>query len=181
MEYVNRELGRLAAEERYQRLREFAYRDTMEEFRDIEVGGIRLSDVVAADLWKYADFSGARKQRSTWHWSAEFPAYQRLPQRFDIAIWRGNTLGALCYGQPSKAKGRLRLNLIESTPIRPTPLGMRAFPVIGYAAATYAELIGASELWVLDPDPNLEGAYMADGFGGRTYYHGKRVGQRRVL
>ncbi|MBB3063283.1 hypothetical protein [Microbulbifer rhizosphaerae] len=73
------------------------------------------------------------------------------------------------------------MNLIESIPVRPTPLGMSALPILSYAAAVFADIIGADELWVLDPDPYLEKLYMNEGFSSRTIYHGKRVGQRRIL
>jgi L-rhamnose isomerase len=73
------------------------------------------------------------------------------------------------------------MNLIESIPVRPAPLGMRALPIISYAASVFSDIIGADELWLLDPDPSLESFYMKEGFSSRTIYHGKRVGQRRIL
>jgi hypothetical protein len=158
----------------------FSFKAAVDRFPEITASSINFNDACTADRWKSNLSADARKARSTWHWVQEYKAYQRIPNRFEIAVKRG-VLGGLCYGQPSASANRLRLNLIESTPIRPTPLGMRAFPIIAFAAATYADIIGATELWILDPDPNLEGLYMGQGFSGRTYYHGKRVGQLRVL
>jgi len=181
MAFPNSHSGREIAESRYQVIRDAVYRVTAGPYPDLNIGPISRVDVFHADQWKSLDANGARKSRSSWSWANEFTAYQRIPLRFEVSIKSGQMLGALCYGQPSRAGSRLRLNLIESTPVRPTPLGGRAFPVIAFAAASYAEAIGATELWILDPDPSIEGLYMREGFGGRTYYAGKRVGQRRVL
>jgi len=73
------------------------------------------------------------------------------------------------------------MNLIEAIPLRPTPLGNRALPVLSFAAAAFAYYIGASEVWVLDPDPRIEALYQREGFGAREPYHGSRIGQRRIL
>jgi hypothetical protein len=173
--------GLITAEAKYRAIREVVYKLTAGPYPELVVGPISRIDVFTADQWKEFASESARKKRSSWSWANEFTAYQRIPDRFEVSVKSGQMLGALCYGQPSRAGSRLRLNLIESTPVRPTPLGMRAFPVIALTAASYAEAIGATELWILDPDPNIEGLYMQEGFGGRTYYHGKRVGQRRIL
>lgn len=171
----------IRTEEKYRFFRETTYESVMEEFPGIVAKGITIRDAFTADTWKDLDSQSARPSRGGWDWAREYPYYQKRPNRFEITLWRGGVLGALSYGQTSKHGTRVRMNLIESTPVRPTPLGMRALPILSYAAAVFADIIGADELWVLDPDPVLEGLYMQEGFGSRTFYHGKRVGQRRVL
>ncbi|MBB3059721.1 hypothetical protein [Microbulbifer rhizosphaerae] len=171
----------LRTEERYRALREITYEAVMEEYPEITAKDISIRDAFTADSWKHIDGDTARTRRGSWDWAREYPYYKKKPNRFEISLWRGGVLGALSYGQTSKSGTRVRMNLIESIPLRPTPLGMRALPVLSYAAAAFAHLVGADELWVLDPDPSLEGLYMQEGFGSRTYYHGKRVGQRIVL
>lgn len=171
----------IGAENKYEVFREVTYETVMEQFPEITARGITLRDAFTADSWKTIDRGSSRRVRAEWNWAQEFPYYQNRPNRFEISLSRGGVLGALCYGQTSKYGTRVRMNLIESTPTRPTPLGMRALPILSYAAAVFADIVGADELWVLDPDPGLEELYISEGFSSRTIYHGKRVGQRRVL
>lgn len=167
------------AEDKFHLLRSMTYDAARQVFNDITIGGITVRQCQEADRWKLHELG--RPQRASWEWCKEYDFYQRRPNRFEISLSKGGVLGALCYGQLSKQGSRLRMNLIESTPIRPTPLGQRALPVLSYAAAVFADICGADELWVLDPDPNLEGLYKSEGFGTREIYHGRRVGQRRIL
>lgn len=55
------------------------------------------------------------------------------------------------------------------------------FPLLSSVASTFANIVGANELWLLDPDPGLESVYKQHDFGGIEIYHGRRVGQRRIL
>lgn len=171
----------IRAEDKYKLIREVTYEAVMESFPDILAKEIDLKTTLTADLWKTIDETSARKNRATWDWAREYPYYQKRPNRFEISLWKGGVLCALCYGQTSKFGSKVRMNLIESTPVRPNPMGMRALPVLSFSAAVFADIVGADELWVLDPDPRLEGVYMKEGFSSRAIYHGKRVGQRRVL
>lgn len=171
----------ITAEQRYRVIRQMVYETTEERFAGISAKEISLTDTILADRWKYLPDQAAREYTSGWDWNKVFPAYRNQPNRFDISLWRGNTLGALCYGKTSKAGTRVRLDLIESTPERPTPLGRAALPVLSFAASTFARLVGASEVWILEPLPELEGLYMKSGFGPRVSYGSKRVGQRRLL
>lgn len=169
------------AEDKYRALREVAYEITMQEFPDIEARGISYHDALAADRWKNIPGTNARVERAAWEWAKEYPCYMNKPKRFEITLWRAGILGAICLGQLSSQGTKLRMNLIESTPVRPTPLGRRALPVLSFAAAAFADIVGANEVWVLDPLPNLESVYGRVGFGNREIYHGHRVGQRRIL
>ncbi|WP_156804575.1 hypothetical protein [Gallaecimonas xiamenensis] len=169
------------AESKFKKLREIAYEITMEDFPEVQVSGVSYLDALEADRWKESSREQGRPQRSSWQWSKEYPHYLTRPNRFEITVRRGGILGGICLGQLSKHGQNLRLNLIESTPLRPTPLGLRALPIISYTAAVFADIVGAKELWVIDPLPALEGLYCSEGFGSREYYHGKRVGQRRIL
>src|SRR5690554_5508801 len=126
-------LDHIQAEERYKILREVAYEEAMEEFPDISIGGISYRDVVMADGWKLHGGKDARIERGSWNWTKEYSYYQNRPNRFEVSLRKGG-LGALCYGQLSKHGTRVRLNLIEATPIRPSPLGMRALPILSVVA-----------------------------------------------
>ena len=176
-----RRLDHLKAEERYRNFREIAYEIAMEEFPDVEIRGITFNDaVVIADNWKKYQGENSREERGDWEWVKEYPFYQNRPNRFEVSLSKG-AFAALCYGQLSKHGTRVRLKPIESTPVRPSPLGIRALPVLSVVAATFANIVGASELWVLDPHPGVQSLYREQGFGGVEIYHGRRVGQRRVL
>jgi len=169
------------AEEKYNLYREIVYEEVEKQFPSVTAKGIQLNDCTTADGWKKLALASGRINRGTWDWKKEYPYYQNRPNRFEITLWGGGILSALCYGQTSKHGSKVRMNLIESIPIKPSPLGRRALPVLAFAAATFAEIIGATELWVLDPDPNIEYLYRSEGFGEREIYHCRRVGQRRLL
>lgn len=171
----------LAEEEKYSAIREITYSETMKEFPDIQVKGLSFVDALEADRWKEITSYKNRIERSSWAWAKEFPHYQRRPNRFEVTLSRGGILCALCYGQLSKKGSTMRMNLIESTPVRPTPMGMKALPVLSFAAAIFSDITGADELWVLDPASSLESVYNREGFGNREIYHGSRFGQRRIL
>ncbi len=168
-------------EEKYNLYREIVFEEVEKQFPGVIAKGIVFKDCVTADSWKKLPVKSGRVNRGTWDWKKEFPYYQNRPNRFEISLWRSGVLCALCYGQTSKHGSKVRMNLIESIPIKPTPLGRRALPVLGFAAATFAEIIGATELWVIDPDPEIEYLYKDEGFGDREVYHGRRIGQRRLL
>lgn len=171
----------IQAEEKYKVFREVSYESVMEEFPGIKVKGITFDDALTADKWKLVNGNNQRPSRSSWEWAKEYPFYKNRPNRFEVSLWKNGILCALSYGQLSRHGTKLRMNLIESTPIRPSPLGMQALPILSASAATFANIVGASELWVLDPDPKIESLYKTQGFGGIEIYHGRRVGQRRIL
>ncbi|MCE2027308.1 hypothetical protein [Sessilibacter corallicola] len=171
----------IRVEEKFKSIRNITYDEVMSEFPGTVVKGIDLRTAHLADSWSSIRIPSARLNRSSWEWVKEYPYYQNRPNRFEISLWRDNILCALCYGQTSVSGTRVRMNLIESTPIRPSPLRSRALPIIAFSAAVFADIVGADELWVLDPDPKLEGLYIKEGFSSRATYHGKRVGQRRIL
>ena len=120
-------------------------------------------------------------KRSSWSWAKEYPYYQRRPNRFEVTLKKGGILGAICFGQLSKHGNNVRMNLIESTPIRPSVLGRKALPILSHVSAVFAQAVEAKEIWVVDPDVNLEELYKQEGFGSRELFHRTRVGQRRIL
>jgi hypothetical protein len=180
MVHDRKRLDHLQAEQKYQLFREGAYEVARQEFPDIVVRGITFQDAATADSWKMLDAASARLARGTWDWTKEYSCYQKRPNRFEVSLSRGG-LAALCYGQLSKHGTRVRLNLIEATPARPFPLDTQTLPVISIVAAAFADIVGAHELWVIDPAPGIESLYRQQGFGAIEHYHGRRVGQRRIL
>lgn len=170
------------AQNLYGQFRDAVYDQVAERFPGIVAKSISLADARRADMWKEVDQPNQRFFRAQWEWSRTFEVYQRRPNRFEISLWRAGILGGLCYGKTSRAGSRVRLDLIESSPIRPSPLGGPFLPILAYAATSYAEIVGASEIWVMDPLTELEGVYGRVGFSGRMRYgQGSRIGQRRIL
>lgn len=170
-----------SAESKYQLYRQAVYEAVMVAFPGIVADSIRFKDCLEADTWKTVCSEHARPERASWSWRRECFHYRNHPNRFEIALRAAGKLGALCYGQTSRHHTRVRMDLVEASPERPSPLGRRALPLVAFAAGSFAELVGADEVWLVDPDPRLERLYIKDGFSARERYHGKLAGQRRVL
>lgn len=169
----------LQTESRYRQFRDIIYRRTMQAYPGVIARGISLRDCVTADKWvDLPHDENHRPHRATWDWTPFFSKYQNIPNRFEISLWAGSTLCALSYGQTSRAGTKVRLNLLGSIPVKPNPLGQRSLPIIVSAAVIFSELVGADEIWVIDPNPDLESYYKETGFGERETYHQNRVGQK---
>ncbi|MBI3900233.1 MAG: hypothetical protein HY308_18365 [Gammaproteobacteria bacterium] len=167
-------------EDRYLQIRELVYETIKKKF-SVTAAGITFHDCMTADRWKTMTGSNLREKRAPWYWAEQFTLYQNQPNRFEIALSQSGQLGALCYGRTSRAGRHTRLDLIESSPIKPSVLGMRAVPIIVQAGVTFAELVGASEIWILDPDADLVDLYSQEQFSSPQVYHPGRLGQRRIL
>ncbi|MBI3896771.1 MAG: hypothetical protein HY308_00575 [Gammaproteobacteria bacterium] len=167
-------------EDRYLRVRELVYERIMKKW-SVTAAGISFHDCVTADKWKALTGPNVRETRASWWWAEQFSVYQNQPNRFEITLSNCGQLGALCYGRTSRAGRNTRLDLIEAIPLKPSPLNTRAVPIIVQAGVMFADLVGASEIWIIDPDPKLEGLYSQEQFGGREPYHKGRIGQRRIL
>jgi hypothetical protein len=74
-----------------------------------------------------------------------------LPKRFEVSVWRGGQLYGLSYGRPSYKKTRLRIELIESSPVRDCTAVKEVFPIINIAAQYYAIALGAEEIRIINP------------------------------
>jgi hypothetical protein len=145
----------------YQDLRDAVYEEathTLGGGMAIRAIGLRTAQI--ADSWQTLEGEDCRPYRSTWSWARAYPWFHKRPARFEVSVWAGSELCGLCFGKPSLAKTKLGLNLIEATPIRPSPLGRPVFPVISYAASLYAYAIGAEELCILDPLDGVIEYYM---------------------
>ncbi|WP_444915209.1 hypothetical protein [Microbulbifer sp. TRSA007] len=170
-------------EQKYNAIREIVFEEIRNDF-GVNAKGVTLRDCQLANNWENLQGKGYRRDRGGWDWVELFKSYQNKPNRFEIALTSAGTLGALAYGQTSRAGSKVRLDFIESTPVRPSPLGMRSLPVISAAATLFADIVGADEIWVIEPFAHLEETYKSVGFGPRTYYHQKVPGQmkkRRLL
>jgi len=167
----------------YQELREAIYKEVKQHVgRNLVIKGIDIGSARQADKWKNFPVDNGRIHRSEWSWVEAYKHYQNRPNRFELSVWAGSKLCGICYGKPSRAKTKLGLNLIESTPVRPSPLGRQAFPIISLAATFYAVAVGAEEVNVLDPvNDAVAEYYMSKGYSVKATYHGNRVALRKIL
>lgn len=100
---------------------------------------------------------------------------------FDISLWNGGKLGAICLGKPKKEKSAVTLDLIGSTPEKSSPLGKRAFSMISDAAVLYAELVEATEIWTVEPLPAVRNYYSKHGYGSLEKINRNAVQRMRLL
>ncbi|WP_299589258.1 hypothetical protein [uncultured Microbulbifer sp.] len=164
----------------YQALRKEVWSITQESWPQSSIKGISWKTARLADSWKEMRGANLRSSRASWDWEPEFNAYQKKPKRYEMSVWYENQLCGLCYGFASKHGTKVRMNLIESTPVRPNPLGEGVFPILSFGATVYANLISADEVWVLDPVKGAIDYYESQGFSAPEIYHGKRVGMKKL-
>lgn len=167
-----------STEQKYKLIREIVFEEIEKEF-PIQARPITLNECYKANRWETLTDADAREKRGGWDWAELYRSYKNKPNRFEMALLSGGNLGALAYGQTSRAGSKVRLDFIESTPVRPSPLGRRALPILSLAATMFANITGAEEIWVIEPIPNLEDYYKSVGFGPRKTYHQGVIGQMR--
>lgn len=169
--------------EHYQQLRDKVYELTAKNIgAHVSLARITFDTATEADNWKSLTGDNIRPTQASWSWRKAYQHYKSFPKRFEIAVWAGNSLCGICYGKPSFGKSILRLDLIGSTPIRPSPLGMAAFPVISIAATAYATAIGADEICILDPvNDDVTKYYMKYGYSAPTVYAKNRIALRKPV
>ncbi|KEQ17143.1 hypothetical protein GZ78_14865 [Endozoicomonas numazuensis] len=152
---------------------------TQETWPHATIKGISRSTALLADSWKTLQGEGYRRSRAIWDWEPEFKSYQTKPKRFEMSIWSGSELCGLTYGSLSKNGSKVRMNLIEATPVRPSPLGEAVFPILSFGATVYADLVGADEIWLLDPVSGAIDYYKNQGYMAPERYCGKRIGMKK--
>lgn len=164
----------------YQALREAVWSITQESWPHAEIRGIDNRTVKLADSWKDMRGDHLRSSRAAWDWEPEYKAYKNKPKRYEMSVWVDDQLCGLCYGFASQHGSKVRMNLIEPTPVRPSPLGEAVFPILSFGATIYANLIEADEVWILDPVQGAVDYYKSQGFSSPEIYHGKRVGMKKL-
>jgi hypothetical protein len=137
---------------RYDEFRRMIYAETAQVFSRF---GITLKPI-SADAARTADCWSAREsnpdKQPSWSWQSMYDNYNhdRALKRFDVAVYCGNTLCALCYGIPTKRKLILKLHLLQRMP-SPNPLSGNTLNIVLYAAKVYAKILGSLELWICEP------------------------------
>ncbi|MBL4798895.1 MAG: hypothetical protein JKY50_15875 [Oleispira sp.] len=167
----------------YEELREIAYELTKETLGlSVQINGIDLSTAKKADEWKKLQGDGLRKTRSVWSWEQAYMKSKNLPDRFEISVWSGSQLCAITYGRPSQHRTKLKLMLVESSPVKPSPLTTKAFEIISTCAMIYADLIDADEIYIINPiNDSVASYYMQFGFSEPLPYLGKKTYMRKKV
>lgn len=131
----------------YAELRRELYKDVQQRYAQFIATPISYNDCITADSWRKIE----AERRSDWFWMTEHPGHQRSFKRFDIAFKQGGKLVSLSYGEPTRHKTGLKIDLIESTSFKEDKLGVKAFEAISYAAQVYAAMLGADEIRIMKP------------------------------
>ena len=134
----------------YNLLRKEVYEHTEALHPPFKCSKITLSDAINADTWRTVNH---RAERSEWSWVQAFKNYDSKSafKRFDLCVKNGSNLVGLAYGMPTKAKTKLKIDIIESTPIKEHKLNGGAFEIISTSAQAYAALLGADEIRIMNP------------------------------
>ncbi|MEY4591013.1 MAG: hypothetical protein RL497_3089 [Pseudomonadota bacterium] len=106
---------------------------------------IDSSALAAASVW--ADDPA---RHVNWDWIFANRYTFRHPNAFDLSVWVGNTLCSLSLGRPSHNGKFMRLDYLEKAPSQcPFSSDMVGITLVAYQ--TYATLIGAKQLRIIDP------------------------------
>lgn len=153
------------AEDRYESFRRMAREAIHKELPYSDRANIKLTQISSKALIYSKTWSTDTRRKISWPWAEDYKNYAfRHPNRFELATWYGNTLASLSLGKPSYAGSRLRLEFIEANPSG-TLLKGRIVPITISVAELYANIIGASELRIIDPiDKKLIEYYSSFGY-----------------
>lgn len=162
----------IEAENRYESFRKMAREAIHQELPYGDRGNIKLTEISQSALIYSKIWAADLNRKVDWPWSEGYKSYAfRYPNRFELATWYGSALAGLSLGRPSYAGTRLRLEFIEANPSG-SPLKGRIIPITISVAELYANIIGASELRIIDPiDKKLIEYYSSFGYrycSGRT-------------
>lgn len=109
-----------------------------------------------------------------WSWSQWASRYAAIyPKRFELTIWFHSKLCSVSLGRPTWGAGKLRLDMIESSPEK-TPLSGNISQLTVMAAEAYAINIGAQQVRIMNPiNSKVRAHYESVGYfyvGGKSDY-----------
>ena len=141
----------MEAEARYESYREMV-RDSVKaalpygDASNISLSGLNSAALRQAKLW-----NDIPERRVDFNWYSDSNTYRKMyPKRFELAIWYQNRLESLSLGRPSFKGERLRLELTERV-ANHSMLKGRAFSITELSLIAYANLLGASEIRIMQP------------------------------
>ena len=162
-----------SAEEKYTNIRKLAYELTLEELPYQDRAVIGITDINNIALATSNAWAFSNERRVHWDWTFGVKTYRRrYPNRFELAIWYGNTLCGLALGRPSYNVTKVRLDFIERVPGANNPLTGRVTPISTTAFEVYARLVDASEVRIMFPEASVIEYYSSLGY---TYVQGTKT------
>lgn len=137
------------AERRYHFFRQAVVAEVARELAR-RTQGLQVTLITPAALTLGADWRQNVFRRVDWDWLQGYRVFRyRHPKRFEMALWQGEQLLSLSLGRPTYNSKRARLDLVEANPAHTGET--RIFPVVLLAIATYADMLGVSEVRVMHP------------------------------
>jgi hypothetical protein len=157
--------SRSAAEARYRDIRLAALK-TAEDIASAQLATrpVRLDIISAAALATFRDhWVGHSRRRYPWPWAEIVEnARKNEPDRFEAAVWSGDTLCGLAIGWTRKEF--CRVDYLEGSPVPDHPLRGRVAVIVFGAAVAYATALGRAEVCLINPLPAVVPRYEALGF-----------------
>jgi hypothetical protein len=132
---------------------------------------VKLGDITGRAMSQLSRWEDHPDRRVMWSWPQWANRYAAIyPKRFELAIWFHSILCSASLGRPTWGAGKLRLDMIESSPEK-TPLSGQTVKLTVLVAETYADMIGADQIRIMNPiNSKVRSHYEAMGF---TYVGGK--------
>ena len=156
-----------SAEDKYRELREKAHRTTLMIFRrrsESRFSHLKITAITPHAIDAFRDHWDHTKRRVSWIWEDEASKWRRRrPSHWEMAIWHKQTLCGLVLGGPSRRRSRLYVEGIEGNPDG-NPLKTQIIPIALLASELYAESIGSSEVWLVEPAAGLLDLYEQAGY-----------------
>ena len=158
----------------YAQLREQSRLMISEELPVRYHGAVTFDDITGRALAQLSRWEAHPDRRVMWSWQQWASRYAAIyPKRFELTIWFHSKLCSVSLGRPTWGAGKLRLDMIESSPER-TPLSGNTVNLTVTAAKAYARMIGASQIRIMNPiNSKVRSHYESQGFsyiGGKSDY-----------
>lgn len=134
----------------YSELRFLMYEEMRSRYEKFAFSHISFNDALLANKWDALDPDKSRDEINWVLAHQHYTAKSRF-KRFDISIKSGSNLLGLAYGMPSKAKTKLKIDIVEATPFDAHRNSFKAIEVISVAAQIYGAFLGADEIRVMRP------------------------------
>ena len=112
---------------------------------------VKLEDINGRTIAQLSRWETHPDRRVMWSWPQWASRYAAIyPKRFELAIWFHSMVCSASLGRPTWGAGKLRLDMIESSPEK-TPLTGQTVRLTVLVAETYADMIGAEQIRIMNP------------------------------
>lgn len=138
------------AEKRYNKIRDNVVFQLNKEYAESGEHNFnaKLFDQYALDA--AAEWGYSEHRRVDWNWFKCYSAFKfRYPKRFELALWHKDVLASLALGRPTYNGTHMRLDMVEACPDKPKDLSVIEKNLVAFAI--YAEMLGATELRIMNP------------------------------